>query len=227
MNRAMDAVRALTEEVEIGKIYTGVVRRIVDFGAFVEILPGKEGLVRISQLADYHVNRPEDVVSVGDEITVMVIEVDPQGRINLSRRAALSGEMPSPAELEADRPPSGGGRGGFNRGGGDRGGFNRGGGDRGGYGGGGDRGGFNRGGGGGDRGGYGGDRDRGGGGNRSGFGAPTPGFGTGGLGGGQRPSGPGQRRPMNPGPSSGGQGGNRSGGSQRPGFGRPPERRSW
>ncbi len=223
MNRAMDAVRSLTEEVEIGKIYNGVVRRLVDFGAFVEILPGKEGLVRISQLADYHVARPEDVVSVGDEITVMVIEVDQQGRINLSRRAALSGEIPSPAELEADRPPSGG-RGGFGGRGGDRGGFNRGG-DRGGYGGdrGGDRGGFNRGGDR-DRGGYGGDR----GGNRGGFGAPTPGFGTGGLGGGQRPSGPSQRRPMNPGSGTGGsQGGNRGGSGQRPGFGRSPDRRSW
>ncbi len=223
MNRAMDAVRSLTEEVEIGKIYNGVVRRLVDFGAFVEILPGKEGLVRVSQLADYHVARPEDVVSVGDEITVMVIEVDQQGRINLSRRAALSGEIPSPAELEADRPPSGGGRGGFNRGGDrDRGGFNRGGGDRdrGGYGG--DRGGFNRGGGDRDRGGYGGDR----GGNRSGFGAPTPGFGSGGMGGGQRSGGPGQRRPMNP--NSGGQVGNRSGGTQqRPGFGRSQDRRGW
>jgi polyribonucleotide nucleotidyltransferase len=104
MNRAMDAIRALTEEVEVGKIYTGTVRRLVDFGAFVEILPGKEGLVRLSQMADYHVNRAEDVVAVGDEITVMVIEVDPQGRINLSRRAALSGEMPSAEELEADRP---------------------------------------------------------------------------------------------------------------------------
>src|SRR5262249_5951679 len=120
MLRAMEAVRALTEEVEIGKIYTGTVRRLVDFGTFVEILPGKEGLVRTSQLADYPVNRPEDVVAVGDEITVMVIEVDPQGRINLSRKAALSGEMPSAAELEADRPRGGfagrggpGGRGGF------------------------------------------------------------------------------------------------------------------
>ena len=124
MNRAVDAIRALTEEVEVGKIYTGVVRRIVDFGAFVEILPGKEGLVRLSQLADYHVNRAEDVVSVGDEITVMVIEVDPQGRINLSRRAALSGEMPTAEELEADRPPRrpGGGRpGGYGGGYGDRG----------------------------------------------------------------------------------------------------------
>jgi polyribonucleotide nucleotidyltransferase len=142
MARAMDAVRALTEEVEVGKIYTGVVRRLVDFGAFVEVLPGKEGLVRTSQLADYPVNRPEDVVAPGDEITVMAVEVDPQGRINLSRKAALSGEMPTAEELEADRGPRGPGRG-F---GGDRGGF------RGGPGRGGDRG--PRGGFGGDRGGY-------------------------------------------------------------------------
>ncbi|HEX9056061.1 MAG TPA: polyribonucleotide nucleotidyltransferase, partial [Ktedonobacterales bacterium] len=123
MHRAMDAVRALTEEVEVGKIYNGVVRRLVDFGAFVEILPGKEGLVRTSQLADYHVNRPEDVVSAGDEITVMVIEVDPQGRINLSRRAALSGEMPTAEELEADRGPRGPRGPGGPRGGGPRGGY--------------------------------------------------------------------------------------------------------
>jgi polyribonucleotide nucleotidyltransferase len=138
MARAMDAVRALTEEVEVGKIYTGTVRRLVDFGAFVEILPGKEGLVRTSQLADYQVNRPEDVVSPGDEITVMVVEVDPQGRINLSRRAALSGEMPTQEELEADRGPRRGPGG--PRFGGDRGGFDRGpryGGDRGPRGGGG------------------------------------------------------------------------------------------
>src|SRR5436853_4005147 len=109
MQLALDTVRALTEEVEVGRIYTGTVRRLVDFGAFVEILPGKEGLVRTSQLADYQVNRPEDVVSVGDEITVMVVEVDQQGRINLSRRAALSGEMPSAAELDSER----GGRGGY------------------------------------------------------------------------------------------------------------------
>ena len=136
LQRATDAVRALTEEVEVGKIYTGTVRRLVDFGAFVEILPGKEGLVRSSQLADIPVQRPEDVVSVGDEITVMVIEVDPQGRINLSRRAALSGEMPTAEELEADRGPRGGGRGGPRSFGGDRGSFG---------------GGFNRGGPGGDR----------------------------------------------------------------------------
>ncbi|MDQ2715025.1 MAG: polyribonucleotide nucleotidyltransferase, partial [Chloroflexota bacterium] len=115
MQHAMDAVRALTEEVEVGRIYTGTVRRLVDFGAFVEILPGKEGLVRTSQLADYQVMRPEDVVSVGDEITVMVIEVDPQGRVNLSRRAALSGEMPSAAELDSERGRGGPGRGGPGR----------------------------------------------------------------------------------------------------------------
>ena len=109
MQRALDAVRALTEEVEVGRIYTGTVRRIVDFGAFVEILPGKEGLVRTSQLADYQVMRPEDVVSVGDEITVMVIEIDSQGRVNLSRRAALCGEMP---EIEPERGGGRGGRGG-------------------------------------------------------------------------------------------------------------------
>src|SRR3989440_7990296 len=78
MQLALDTVRAITEEVEVGRIYTGTVRRLVDFGAFVESLPGKEGLVRTSELADYQVMRPEDVVSVGDEITVMVIEVDPQ-----------------------------------------------------------------------------------------------------------------------------------------------------
>src|SRR5947207_3997899 len=116
MQIAIDAVRALTEEVEVGRIYTGTVRRLVDFGAFVEILPSKEGLVRTSQLADYQVNRPEDVVSVGDEITVMVIEVDGQGRVNLSRRAALSGEMPTlePEERGPARGRGGpGGRGGY------------------------------------------------------------------------------------------------------------------
>src|SRR5215472_1880707 len=123
MQQAMDAVRALTEDIEVGRIYTGTVRRLVDFGAFVEILPGKEGLVRTSQLADYQVMRPEDVVSIGDEITVMVIEVDPQGRVNLSRRAALSGEMPSASEMESDRGPGRGpSRGGMGRPGGNYGG---------------------------------------------------------------------------------------------------------
>src|SRR5712692_8766399 len=186
MQHAMDAVRALTEEVEVGRIYTGTVRRLVDFGCFVEILPGKEGLVRTSQLADYQVMRPDDVVSVGDEITVMVIEVDPQGRVNLSRRAALSGEMPSAAEMEGDRGPGRGpSRGGMGRPGGSYGGRPREGAAPGrGPGGYGDRGGGSYGG---DRdrnsGGYG---DRGGGGRSGGYGDRNAG--TGGFGG--------QRRPM-------------------------------
>jgi len=210
MQQAMDAVRALTEEVEVGRIYTGTVRRIVDFGCFVEILPGKEGLVRTSQLADYQVMRPEDVVSVGDEITVMVIEVDPQGRVNLSRRAALSGEMPTMAEMDSERGPGRGpGRGGPGRPGGSYGGGRpregsapgRGPGG-GGYG---DRGNY-------DRGGYG---DRGG---RSGGYGDRSGN-SGGFG---------QRRPMGPGGPGGPGGPNRgpSGPRRDSGFGpRPPERR--
>src|SRR3989454_1841914 len=190
MQLALDTVRALTEEVEVGRIYTGTVRRLVDFGAFVEILPGKEGLVRTSQLADYQVMRPEDVVSVGDEITVMVIEVDPQGRVNLSRRAALSGEMPSASELDRER----GGRGGMGGPGRPGGGFgpgreresampNRG------------PGGYN------DRGGYGGRERSGHGGYNERAGRP----GSGGYGGDRRSDSGnfGQRRPMGPGGPSG------------------------
>ena len=209
MQLAIDAVRALTEEVEVGRIYTGTVRRLVDFGCFVEILPGKEGLVRTSQLADYQVMRPEDVVSVGDEITVMVIEVDPQGRINLSRRAALSGEMPTQAELDSERGRGGPGRGGPGRPGGYSGGRGREGvpgrgqggfsGDRGGYGGGRDRGGSY-----GDRGNYG---DRGSYGDRGGN--------------------YGQRRPMGPNTGGANRGPNaprREGGDYGQ---RPPERHGW
>ncbi|TMC24999.1 MAG: polyribonucleotide nucleotidyltransferase [Chloroflexi bacterium] len=213
MQLAMDAVRALTEEVEVGRIYTGTVRRLVDFGAFVEILPGKEGLVRTSQLADYQVMRPEDVVSVGDEITVMVIEVDPQGRVNLSRRAALSGELPSQAELDSERGP-GRGRGGPGR--------------PGGFGPGREREGAmpNRGPGGySDRGGYGGRERSGQGGYNDRSGRP----GGGGYGGDRRSDSGnfGQRRPMGPGGPSGPSGPNR-GPRREGGFGqRPPERRGW
>lgn len=207
MQLALDAVRALTEEVEVGRIYTGTVRRLVDFGVFVEILPGKEGLVRTSQLADYQVMRPEDVVSVGDEITVMVIEVDPQGRINLSRRAALSGELPSASEMDHERAARGPGRGGMGRPGG-------------GYGGGRPREGSvpSRGPGGyGERGGYGGERGGYGGGGRPGGGGYGDRGGGGGFGG--------QRRPMGPG-GSGGPGRGPGGPRRDSGFGqRPPERR--
>jgi polyribonucleotide nucleotidyltransferase len=87
--KAIQWSESLTREVEIGSLYLGKVTRIMGFGAFVEILPGKEGLVRIGELADYHVPTVEDVVSVGDEVMVVVTEVDRQGRINLSRKAAM------------------------------------------------------------------------------------------------------------------------------------------
>jgi DNA polymerase III epsilon subunit family exonuclease len=87
--KAIQWIESLTRDVEIGALYLGKVTRIMGFGAFVEILPGKEGLVRIGELADYHVPSVEDVVSVGDEIMVVVTEIDRQGRVNLSRKAAM------------------------------------------------------------------------------------------------------------------------------------------
>jgi len=87
--KAIQWIESLTRDVEVGALYMGKVTRIMGFGAFVEILPGKEGLVRIGELADYHVPTVEDVVSVGDEIMVVVLEVDRQGRVNLSRKAAM------------------------------------------------------------------------------------------------------------------------------------------
>ena len=86
--QAKRMIERLTEEVEVGKIYQGEVKRIMDFGAFVEILPNKDGLVHISELADHHVKEVKDVVSIGDEIPVKVIEIDDQDRINLSLKDA-------------------------------------------------------------------------------------------------------------------------------------------
>jgi len=93
--RAIEIIEGLTKEAEIGAIYSGKVTRLMNFGAFVEILPGKEGLVHISELADYRVANVEDVVKVGDEVTVKVIEIDNMGRINLSRRAVLDPTSPA------------------------------------------------------------------------------------------------------------------------------------
>ncbi|MHB8958975.1 MAG: polyribonucleotide nucleotidyltransferase [Candidatus Limnocylindrales bacterium] len=87
--KAINWIESLTREVEVGALYLGKVTRLMTFGAFVEILPGKEGLVRIGELADYHVPSVEDVVSVGDEVMVVVTEIDRQGRVNLSRKAAM------------------------------------------------------------------------------------------------------------------------------------------
>lgn len=86
---AKQLVEYFTADIEIGKIYKGKVTRILNFGAFVEILPGKEGLVHISQLSEQHVKKVEDVVHEGDEITVKVVEIDNQGRVNLSKKAVL------------------------------------------------------------------------------------------------------------------------------------------
>ncbi|NWG07450.1 MAG: polyribonucleotide nucleotidyltransferase [Chloroflexi bacterium] len=130
---AYERVAALGESAVIGNIYTGKVVRIADFGAFVEILPGVDGLVHISQLDTERVNKVEDVVGMGDEITVMVTDIDPQGKIRLSRQAVLEGWTAEEAREKDQRKPGGGG-GGRGRGGdrnGGRGGDRRGG-DRGG-----------------------------------------------------------------------------------------------
>jgi polyribonucleotide nucleotidyltransferase len=100
--KAIDIIHGLTRDVEVGTVYTGKVTRIMAFGAFVEILPGKEGLVHISELADYRVATVEDIVKIGDEVSVLVTEIDRQGRINLSRRALLSpGQNGAPAGQHA------------------------------------------------------------------------------------------------------------------------------
>lgn len=151
MDRAVEEIEGSVGEIEVGKIYRGVVRGVKEFGAFVECIPGQEGLVHVSELADFRVNNVEDVCKLGDEIWVKCIGIDEKGRVKLSRRVAM-------AEREGREVPEKPEHGGGDREGGDRG--NRGGdrGDRGSRGG--DRGnrGGDRGGRGGDRGGRGGDR---------------------------------------------------------------------
>ena len=92
IEKAIKTIDGITAEAEVGKVYTGKVTRIMNFGAFVEILPGKEGMVHISQLSTERVEKVEDVVSVGDEIMVKCVEIDSKGRINLSRKAILQGK---------------------------------------------------------------------------------------------------------------------------------------
>jgi polyribonucleotide nucleotidyltransferase len=93
--KAMDIVRGLTAEPEIGLVYSGIVKRIAEFGAFVEIMPGTDGLVHISELAAERVKSVEDVVKEGDEVTVKVIAIDRQGKIRLSRKEALASDPSS------------------------------------------------------------------------------------------------------------------------------------
>ncbi len=109
-HKAINIIENLTKDVEVGSIYTGKVTRLLNFGAMVEILPGKEGLVHISELADYRVSKVEDVVKVGDEIMVKVIGIDELGRVNLSRRAVFEklSQMPSARvkdTLATNHPP--------------------------------------------------------------------------------------------------------------------------
>ena len=91
--RAVNMVKWLTEEAEVGKIYRGTVKKIVDFGAFVEILPGTEGLLHISQIAKERINKVTDVLQEGDEVMVKVLEMDKSGKIRLSRKEALDAEV--------------------------------------------------------------------------------------------------------------------------------------
>jgi polyribonucleotide nucleotidyltransferase len=132
---ARDRILALTETPEIGRIYTGKCVRVTDFGAFIEILPGLDGLVHISQLASERIAKVEDVVNLGDELTVMVIDIGADGKIRLSRKALLEGWTAEEAREHdnANRSKSsGGGSRSGSHGSGDRrsGGSNRGGGDR-------------------------------------------------------------------------------------------------
>jgi len=103
--QALAIIGELTAEAEVGHIYTGKVVRIESFGAFVEFLPNMDGLVHISQISDHRIERVEDEVRLGDEIMVMVVSVDPSGKVRLSRRAVLEGWTPEEAQ-ERSAPPS-------------------------------------------------------------------------------------------------------------------------
>jgi len=97
---ALRAIQRLTESPEIGKVYSATVKKIMEFGAFVEILPGKEGLVHISQLAVSRVNKVEDIVKLGDTIEVKLINIDNEGRLVLSRKALLPGGENAAEEIQ-------------------------------------------------------------------------------------------------------------------------------
>jgi len=102
LQKAKDIINRLTEEVEVGKVYSGTVRKIMDFGAFVEVLPGTDGLVHISQLAHHRVKSVSDEVAEGDQILVKVLEIDKQGKIRLSRKETM------PAPTTSGAPDSAG-----------------------------------------------------------------------------------------------------------------------
>jgi polyribonucleotide nucleotidyltransferase len=126
VDQAINEIRGLTEEPEVGRVYTGKVTRIEAYGAFVEYMAGREGLVHISQLADRRINSVEEEVALGDEIMVMVTDAPTDGKVRLSRQAVLAGWTLEEARANDRRPPGGGG-GDRRGGGGDR---RSGGGDR-------------------------------------------------------------------------------------------------
>lgn len=134
--QTIEKIRMMIEDPEVGQIYTGRVTRVENYGAFVEFLPGTDGMVHISQLADYRVKSVEEEVNIGDEIMVMVISVDPTGRVRLSRQAVLEGWdveeaiRRDAANSRGNRRGGGDRRGGDRRSGGRRGDDRRGGGDR-------------------------------------------------------------------------------------------------
>jgi polyribonucleotide nucleotidyltransferase len=111
MDRALEEIGMLTAEIEVGKVYRGIVRGVKEFGAFVECLPGKEGLVHVSEMADFRINRVEDVCSMGDEMWVKCVGVDEKGRVRLSRKEAMAerdGEADGLTEkLEAEKARAG------------------------------------------------------------------------------------------------------------------------
>ncbi|HEY7728475.1 MAG TPA: S1 RNA-binding domain-containing protein, partial [Candidatus Eisenbacteria bacterium] len=115
-DRAREIVRSIVEDPEIGRVYQGIVRRVVPFGAFVEISPGKDGLVHISELEPHRVERVEDVINEGDTVLVKVIAIDREGKIKLSRKQALPGYLEEPAHAGAGSGRSHGPGGGHGRG---------------------------------------------------------------------------------------------------------------
>ncbi len=108
--QAIEAIRNLTRDVEVGEVYTGKVVRITPFGAFLELVPGKDGLLHISQVARERIERVEDVLQLGDEVEVKVIEIDPQGKVRLSRKDLLptrEGGAPRGRSERRGRPDQG------------------------------------------------------------------------------------------------------------------------
>jgi polyribonucleotide nucleotidyltransferase len=95
--KAIQIIKDLVQDVEVGKVYMGKVKKIMDFGAFVEILPGTDGLVHISQICDRRIQKVSDEISEGDEITVKVIDVDRNGKVKLSRKEAMRDEAAASA----------------------------------------------------------------------------------------------------------------------------------